>query len=146
MGDFLKDNKGLVIVVIISFVIGIWLYYSNQYRFISANNKGVYDGGNQSVSNNCVSYIKADDFVGERKCIYGKVINVYVSKKGNVFLDFCQDYRTCPFSAVIFQLNVSKFSDLSKYQGKNIELTGLIKTYKGRPEIVINEPQQIKIR
>ena len=146
MDDFLKNNKVLIIIVIVAFVIGGWLYYSNQHRLTSFSNERVYNNSSQSVSSGCILYTQAGNFVGEVKCVYGKVVDTYVSKKGNVFIDFCQDYKTCPFSAVIFQSDVSKFSGLDRYQGSNIELTGLIKTYQGRPEIIINEPKQIKIR
>lgn len=94
----------------------------------------------------CVSYADAGNFVGEGKCVFGKVEKVYTSSGGTIFLDFCPDYKTCPFSAVIFKSDSVKFSDLKQYQGKTVEITGLVKTYQGRPEIILSDASQIKIR
>ncbi|MFA5742478.1 MAG: hypothetical protein WC921_00580 [Candidatus Paceibacterota bacterium] len=94
----------------------------------------------------CVSYTDAGNFVGENKCVFGKVDNVYMSSGGTTFLDFCPDYKTCPFSAVIFKPDSFNFTDLKQYQGKTIEITGLVKTYQGRPEIILKDASQIKIK
>jgi hypothetical protein len=95
---------------------------------------------------NCISYAAVGNFIGENKCIFGEVEKVYVSSGGTIFLDFCLDYKTCPFSAVIFKSDSVKFSDPEQYQGKTVEITGLVKTYQGRPEIILNYASQIKIR
>jgi hypothetical protein len=94
----------------------------------------------------CISYVDAGNFVGESKCVFGKVEKVYASSGGTIFLDFCPDYKTCPFSAVIFKSDSVKFSDPEQYQGKTIEITGSVKTYQGRPEIILNDASQIKIK
>jgi hypothetical protein len=95
---------------------------------------------------NCVSYAEAGNFVGENKCVFGKIDDVYTSSGGTVFFDFCPDYKTCPFSAVIFKPDSPGFPDLEQYQGKTVEITGLVKTYQGRPEIILNDASQIKIK
>ena len=96
--------------------------------------------------NNCINYTKVGKHVGEYTCIVGKIDHVYTSRKGNNFLDFCANYKTCPFSAVIFNSDAYKFSNIKGYNGRTVEITGLIKTYKGRAEIIINDPSQIKIK
>ena len=148
MDNFLKDNKWIVIVIIVSFIIGGFLYLINQRNATSFTAKQKHNISYQSglENRNCIPYTQASDFIGEKKCIYGKVIRVYISKKGNAFLDFCQDYRNCPFSSVIFNSDVPKFLNLDKYEGKEIEITGLVNTYQGKPEIIINDPTQIKIK
>lgn len=96
-------------------------------------------------SSNCISYLEAGNYVGEYKCVEGIVDNVYISRKGNVFLNFCPDYRTCPFSSVIFSSSVYKFSDPQQFKGQKVQITGLIKTYKGKPQIILDDPKQIQI-
>ena len=92
-----------------------------------------------------IDYTEAPNHVGEYACVSGKIDHVYTSRKGTIFLNFCPDYKTCPFGAVIFGSNAYKFSNPKQYEGKTVEITGLIKSYQGRPEIVLKDPRQIKI-
>ena len=32
------------------------------------------------------------------------------------------------------------------YSGKEISVTGMIKSYQGRPEIIVKDPSQIKVK
>jgi hypothetical protein len=84
--------------------------------------------------------------VGEYACVAGRVDHVYTSKKGTIFINFCPDYKTCPFGAVIFGSDAYKFPNPNQYEGKTVEITGLIRSYQGRPEIALNDPGQIKIK
>lgn len=93
-----------------------------------------------------VDYTQAGNFVGENKTVRGKVEKVYYSAKSDTtFLDFCSNYQGCPFSSVVFSSDKGKFGDLNQYEGKTVEITGLIKTYKGRAEIILKNPNQINI-
>jgi endonuclease YncB( thermonuclease family) len=92
-----------------------------------------------------LDYTEAPNHVGEYACVSGKIDHVYTSQRGTVFLDFCPDYKTCPFGVVIFNEDAHKFPNPEQYEGKTLEITGLIKSYQGRPEIVLNTPDQIKI-
>jgi DNA/RNA endonuclease YhcR with UshA esterase domain len=92
-----------------------------------------------------ISFDQAPDNIGKVVCVTGKVDHVYTSPKGTVFINFCPDYKTCPFGAVIFDSSVSKFPNPQQYAGKNVEITGFITAYQGRAEIVLDSPAQIKI-
>jgi micrococcal nuclease len=92
-----------------------------------------------------IDYNEASEHVGEYACVAGKVDHVYTSQKGTVFINFCPDYKTCPFGAVIFDPDAYKFPNPKQYEGKTVEITGLIRAYQGRPEIVIKDTGQIKI-
>jgi hypothetical protein len=37
----------------------------------------------------------------QRKCITGRVVRVKPGARGAHFLDFCDDFRLCPFTVVI---------------------------------------------
>ena len=74
----------------------------------------------------------------------GQVLRVFTSRSGNTFLDFCPDYRSCPFTSVIFASDKDKFGDLGTLQGKRVEIHGSITMYQGRAEIIIHDPQQIR--
>ncbi len=88
-------------------------------------------------------YTEAVDHIGEKATVTGTVQKVFTSKSGTVFFDFCDNFQTCTFSAVIFASDVLKFKDLTQYQ-RAVKLTGLIKSYQGKAEIILNGPEQIE--
>ena len=93
----------------------------------------------------CVDFHDAGSHAGETGCVSGRVLKVYTSKGGNTFLDFCEDYHDCPFSSVIFSSDKQKFGDLQSLSGRQIEIRGPITVYQGRPEIIIRDPEQIRL-
>ncbi len=93
----------------------------------------------------CVDFQQARSHAGETGCISGYMLRAYTSKTGNTFLDFCADYRTCPFSSVIFASDRGKFGNLEMLAGREVQIRGLISTYQGRAEIIIHDPWQIRV-
>ncbi len=92
----------------------------------------------------CVDFRDAASRVGEAGCVSGRVFRAVTSRGGNSFLDFCPDYHNCPFTAVIFASDRSKFGDLDALAGRQVEIHGAITAYQGRTEIIIHGPQQIR--
>jgi len=92
----------------------------------------------------CVDIRNAGPMAGKTGCIAGLVVRVYSARSGNTFLDFCQDYRTCPFTSVIFAPDKNKFGDLESLQGKRVEIRGDVVSYQGRAEIIVHDPQQVR--
>lgn len=92
----------------------------------------------------CADIRNAAPLVGKTGCIAGLVLRVYSARSGNTFLDFCQDYRTCPFTSVIFAPDKNKFGDLETLQGKRVEIRGEIVSYQGRAEIILHNSQQMR--
>jgi DNA/RNA endonuclease YhcR with UshA esterase domain len=93
----------------------------------------------------CVDFHDAAPHAGETGCVSGRVVRVFASRGGNTFLDFCEDYRDCPFTSVIFSSDKSKFGDLASLAGRQIEIRGPITVYQGRPEIIIHDSEQIRL-
>jgi hypothetical protein len=93
----------------------------------------------------CVPFPEAGPLVGKTACVSGRVLKVFTSKAGNTFLDFCQDYKTCPFASVIFSQDRAKFGDLGQLQGRRVEIRGLVSYYQNRAEIIIRDPEQIQV-
>mgnify|MGYP001562235506 CR=1 FL=1 len=91
-----------------------------------------------------IDYTEAPDHIGEYAEVSGTVLKVYESGSGTVFLDYCKSSAKCPFTVVIFASDKDKFSNLSKYQGE-VTITGIIRTYKGKAEIVVSGPDQIVV-
>lgn len=99
------------------------------------------------VTTRTYDYTDATRHIGEYASVRGTLHRVHTSASGTVFLDFCRNYRSCSFSAVIFSDDASKFGDvLSRDVGKPITLSGTISSYRGRAEIKITDPSQITRR
>ncbi len=80
--------------------------------------------------------------VGELATVEGVVANVFTSRAGNTFLNFGKPYPDQTFTAVVFRSAAGRFSDLHGWEGKKVRVTGRIKLYRGRPEIVLESPEQ----
>ena len=46
---------------------------------------------------------------------------------------------------MIFSSDKKKFGDLQSLAGRQIEIRGLITVYQGKPEIVVRDPEQIRV-
>lgn len=99
----------------------------------------------QNAEGGCLDFRSAGQHTGENTCVEGRVLRVFTSRSGNTFLDFCADYRNCPFTSVIFVSAHSEFGNLAALEGRNVEIRGEITSYKGRAEIIIRTPQQIRV-
>ena len=100
----------------------------------------------ESSFSSCFSLEEASQHIGEEACVEGKLDHLYISQTETIFFNFCPNYQKCPFQAVIFASRAGAFSNLEKYEGENIQISGLIKTYQGKAEIIIDDPSQIKIK
>lgn len=117
------------------------------YHF-GARHSGLRSGDALAASagkSGCMDIKDAGTHTGEAGCVQGRIVRVFTSRGGNTFLDFCTDYRSCPFTSVIFSSDRGKFGDLGALAGHRVELTGSITTYDGRAEIVIRDPTQLRV-
>lgn len=96
-----------------------------------------------SFAKECIPFDKAPEHIGKTKCVTGKVLKVTVTQSGSHFLDFCEDYKTCPFTVVVFRRNLPDVGDVRALEGKQIEISGKIKKYKGRAEIILKDEGQL---
>ncbi len=92
-----------------------------------------------------ISWESARKFIGRRVSVQGKIVRSFNS--GNAcFLNFHRNF-TRYLSLVIFANRFFRFPDQPErfYMNKMIRVTGKIGEYKGRPEIVVERPEQIRI-
>jgi hypothetical protein len=76
--------------------------------------------------------------------VTGKVVKVSSSSRsGTAFLNFCENYRKCAFSVVVFPRDLEKVGDVRALEGKTIEIHGRIKEYKGQAEMVLDDVGQL---
>ncbi|HTK94377.1 MAG TPA: exodeoxyribonuclease VII large subunit [Terriglobales bacterium] len=91
----------------------------------------------------CIPYSEAAKHVGESVCVTGKVVKVAESKSGTWFLDFCDDYRKCPFTVVVFARNLRDVGDVRRLAEQQVEIFGKIKLYQARAEIILSDLRQL---
>lgn len=93
----------------------------------------------------CLPVTDAPNKLGSTVCITGKVLSVQQSPSGAAwFLNFCEQREGCPFSAVVFTKDLRDVGDIRLLAGRTIEVNGLVKEYKGVPEIIIRDARQFK--
>ena len=90
-----------------------------------------------------ISDAEAKHHVGQVVAVRGVVANVFVSAKGNTFLNFGAPYPNQTFSGVIFSENADAFPNPQQWEGRRVLVRGRVKLYKGRPEIIVRTPSQV---
>jgi len=91
----------------------------------------------------CLPFDQARNHLGETQCVTGKVVRVKEGNRGVRFLDFCEDYRLCTFTVVVFPYDLKKIGDIRQLAGKMIEIRGEIKEYDDRAEIILESSKQL---
>ena len=91
----------------------------------------------------CIPFDQAEHHVGETRCVTGKVLKVGQSKGGTLFLDFCKNYRACPFTVVVFPSKLRDVGDVRQLVGKDIEISGRIRKWGDRAEIILEHVRQL---
>ena len=96
---------------------------------------------------NVIKASKAKNYVGKNVIVEGYVIDTYRSTTNTVFLNFEKPYPNAYFTGVIFSSNQYKFMQQPEdyYLNKTIRIKGIIKTYKSKPEILLESPNQIEL-
>ena len=94
----------------------------------------------------CIPFDQARNHLDETQCVTGKVIRVQEGDRGVHYLDFCEDYRLCSFTVVVFAHDLPKIGDIRQLAGKVVEIKGEIKDYDDRAEIVLESSNQLNRR
>jgi len=93
-----------------------------------------------AARSDCIAVPEAKKHIGEVKCVAGVVVRVKQGARGVHFLDFCDDFRLCPFTVVIFPRDLKSVGDVRQLQGRMVEIHGQVKEYDGRAEIIRRIP------
>jgi len=96
-----------------------------------------------AMAADCFPVEQAREHIGEEQCIAGKVFRVKHGSRGTTYFDFCDDFRICPFSVVIFAGHLKDIGDVSQLTNRVIEVHGTLKQYDGRAEIVVQDARQL---
>jgi len=90
-----------------------------------------------------VSPADAFQYVGQTVTVEGVVSGVHESRSAT-FINMGGRYPDNLFTGVVFESDASKVGDVSGLDGKKVDITGTVRLYKGKPEIVIKSAEQIK--
>lgn len=82
---------------------------------------------------------------GQTVTVEGNVSMVFSTKAGTTFIDMGGDFPDQLFTVVIFPSDAKAMGDEKRFVGKTIDVTGEVKIYKGRPEIIARNPNQIRV-
>ena len=88
--------------------------------------------------------VEAAKHVGETATITDKVDRVQRSGNGNIFLNMGGKSANQVFTAFIPSASSAQFSQPQQYEGRTVTISGKIVLYRGKPEIVVTSPSQIK--
>jgi len=87
---------------------------------------------------------EAPNFHGQLVTVKGVVSADTTSGRGNRFLNMGGTYPNQAFTGWVPTKNAGAFSILPNVTGKTCSITGQVQPYKGKPEIVLNSPSQVK--
>lgn len=82
--------------------------------------------------------------IGSNALVTGYVADVVIREKV-AYLNFDGKYPKNTFTAVIFPDKFELFGDLMSYKNKTVEVKGKIGQYSGKPQIILNNKNQIKV-
>ena len=94
---------------------------------------------------------EASRHVGSRKTVCGPIVDTRYATSSNgkpTFLNFDKAYPNHPFVVVIWGSDRGKFPDKPErhYKGSNVCASGLIESYKGKPQIIARSGSQLEIQ
>lgn len=91
----------------------------------------------------CLTITEAGKHLHKQTCVTGTVVRVEEGSHGVTFLDFCVEYRTCPFTVVVFPSDMRQLGDVRQLQGRIVTIHGKVEEYDDRAEIVLRHPRQL---
>ena len=101
------------------------------------------------IAANPISSAQAKDHVGETATVCGKVVDSRYLETGShvTFLNFDKPYPNHTFTAFIPAANRGRFRMPEKeFRDKDVCVNGKIQDYRGKPEIILSEPEQVKLQ
>ena len=88
---------------------------------------------------------EAAKHVGEVVTVEGTVSQIVLSVNLTTHINFGGIYPKHVFTATVFKARQTLFPGIKDYEGKVVRVQGLVRLYRGKPEIVLTEPTQIRL-
>ena len=90
-----------------------------------------------------ISASRAATSVDQAVCVTGKVAQVSIREK-LVYLNLDKPFPDMPLTCVIFARNTNQF-ELMSLKGREVEITGRVTEFKGKPQIILTSSNQLKV-
>jgi hypothetical protein len=88
---------------------------------------------------------EAGQHIGETATVVGVLTNVHMTS-GKAFLwDIGGQYPNNPFTVYVSKHDTDVVPNVTPLVGKTLAVTGLIKSYQGKPEIAVSDPKQVQV-
>jgi len=71
---------------------------------------------------------------------------IAVMPSGEVYIDLDGQGERAPFAGYISRWNRLRFQDLTALEGRQVEISGRIETFRDQPEIFLEDPAQIRAK
>jgi len=88
---------------------------------------------------------EAAKHVGEVVIVQGTISQMAVTVNLTTHINFGGQYPNHVFTATIFKAKQTLFPGIREFDGKLVQVEGLVHLYRGKPEIVLEEPKQIRL-
>lgn len=92
---------------------------------------------------------EAQTHVGETTTVCGKVTGVHyagTSRGKPTFINFDKPYPNQDFTVMIWDDERAGFGNLEKYTGRQVCAHGVITEYRGKPEMVLHNPDALQAK
>jgi hypothetical protein len=98
-----------------------------------------------SFASDVINWKDVAKYYDQNKTVEGTIVDTKCTTKV-CYLNFDHNWKEY-FTAVIFASDWPKFpSNPDKYyMGKKVQVSGTIKEYQGKPEVILKNPKQIKV-
>ncbi len=111
--------------------------------------KSTFEENRGSGNRNTQEYVnlkssETSSKIGSYALVTGYVADVVIREKV-AYLNFDGKYPKNTFTAVIFPDKFEMFGDLTAFKNRTVEVKGKIGQYGGKPQIILNNKNQIKI-
>ena len=87
----------------------------------------------------------AAQHVGQDVVVRGKISQIVLSVNLTTHINFGGVYPDHVFTVKIFKANQSLLPGIREYDGKVVEVRGVVRLYRGKPEVELTERAQIRL-
>ena len=111
---------------------------------LAANAQESKSAGAKKDSPRRIAAADAQKHLEETVIVTGKVAQVTIREK-LVYVNLDKPFPDSPFTAVVFARATNQFGDLKQLNGKQVEINGKITEYRNRPQIILDNTNQLKV-
>jgi len=97
----------------------------------------------------CTPASQASELTGKHGCVAGRVFRITTTKRGDTHLSLCPGRNrggaNCSFHVIARARDSGSVGDLAYLRGKIVAVVGDVKDYRGHPEIIVRDKEQLQV-